>query len=352
MTNSQGEDSLVLAVDCMGGDHGPQVTLPAIEAFLRRRSAISVLAVGQPAAIEAEVARLRRDFGGRIELVPASQVVEMDEAPTSAMRNKKDSSLRVAIEQIKAGRAQAVVSDGNTGALMSIARFVLKTLPGIDRPAIATVLPARGSRVWVLDLGANVDCTAEHLRQFGIMGSLLVSAVEQVERPRVGLLNIGTEDIKGNQVVRDAAALLRATDLNFVGNVEDIYSGQADVVVCDGFVGNVALKTTEGLAQMLALILREEFNRTLLTRLMGLAAYPVLKHFKARVDPRRYNGAVLVGLRGVVVKSHGGADAYAFGQALDRATEAAAHRLVERIEQKMAGAWPRAVSPVTEVASS
>jgi glycerol-3-phosphate acyltransferase PlsX len=204
----------------------------------------------------------------------------------------------------------------------------------------------------VLDLGANVDCTAEHLRQFGIMGSLLVSAVEQVELPRVGLLNIGAEDIKGNQVVREAATLLRTTDLNFVGNVEDIYSGQADVVVCDGFVGNVALKTTEGLAQMLALILREEFNRNLLARLMGLAAYPVLKRFKGRVDPRRYNGAVLVGLRGVVVKSHGGADDYAFGQALDRAAEAAAHRLVERIERKMAGAWPRAASPVTEVALS
>lgn len=233
--------------------------------------------------------------------------------------------MRVAINLVKSGEAQACVSAGNTGALMAISRFVLKTLPGIDRPAIASVLPALNGHTLVLDLGANVDCTPEHLLQFGVMGAELVASVEGKARPTVGLLNIGEEDIKGNEVVKKAAELLRASGLNFLGNVEgnDIYKGTTDVVVCDGFVGNVALKASEGLAQMLATYLREQFNRNLLTKLAGLVALPVLNGFKRRVDHRRYNGASLLGLRGIVIKSHGSADTYAFGFALQRGVEEA-----------------------------
>ncbi len=330
-----------VAVDCMGGDHGVRVTLPAIERFLERRPEAGVIAVGQPEALAERLLALQQRFGEeRLRLQPASQVVAMDEPPASALKNKKDSSMRRAVELVRDGEAIAAVSAGNTGALMAISRFVLKTLAGIDRPAIATVLPTRVSRVWVLDLGANVDCTAEHLLQFGLMGAALVRAVEGIEQPRVGLLNIGEEAIKGNQVVREAAEFLAASPLNFIGNVEDIYAGVADVVVCDGFVGNVALKTTEGLANMLATFLREEFRRNWLTRLMGIAAYPVLQRFKKRVDPRRYNGAVLVGLRGAVVKSHGGVDEYAFGWAIERAWEAGQHRLVERVAEEIARVAP------------
>jgi len=328
--------SPALAVDCMGGDHGVSVTLPAVASFLSRRTDARAIAVGLPEQVAPEVERLAARFGDRIAFVAASQVVAMDEAPQSALRMKRDSSMRRAIELVRDGEAVAAVSAGNTGALMAIARFVLKTLPGIDRPAIATVLPARKGRVWVLDLGANVDCTAEHLLQFGVMGAALVRAVEGVAEPRVGILNIGEEAIKGNQVVREASEFLAASPLNFVGNVEDIYAGHADVVVCDGFVGNVALKTTEGLAQMLAAFLREEFTRTWWTQVAAVVASPVLKRFKDRVDPRRYNGAVLVGLRGAVVKSHGGVDAYAFGWALERAWEAGTHRLVDRVAEQLA----------------
>lgn len=332
---------VTIAVDCMGGDHGPSVTVPASLAFLRAMPQARVILVGRQDALEAALraAGVSVDaFGSRLALQPASEVVGMDEPPASAMRNKKDSSMRVAIDLVKAGRAQAAVSAGNTGALMAISRFVLKTLPGIDRPAIATVLPTLKGHTYVLDLGANVDCSPEHLQQFGIMGSLLVSAVEHIEAPSVGLLNIGEEDIKGNDVVKQAAELLRDSGLNFYGNVEgdDIYKGTTHVVVCDGFVGNVALKTSEGLAQMISTFLREEFKRNLLTRLMALLAMPVLKAFKQRVDHRRYNGAALLGLRGVVVKSHGSADAFAFEQALRRAAEAASNRLIDRIAERMA----------------
>ncbi|THF67159.1 phosphate acyltransferase PlsX [Pseudothauera nasutitermitis] len=328
--------SVTVAIDCMGGDHGPSVTVPAALAFLRSHAAARIVLVGQPEVLGPALGKAATEFGERLRIHPASQVVGMDESPTIAMKNKKDSSMRVAINLVKAGEAQAAVSAGNTGALMAISRFVLKTLPGIDRPAIATVLPSKNERVYMLDLGANVDCTAEHLLQFGIMGAQLVAAVEHVERPRVGLLNIGEEEIKGNEVVREAFALLRASDLNFCGNVENIYDGSADVVVCDGFVGNVALKTTEGLVQMLTAFLRQEFSRGVFTKLMALAALPVLKSFKKRVDHRRYNGAALLGLRGVVVKSHGSADAYGFEHAIHRAAEAAANRLIERISDRMA----------------
>ncbi len=322
----------------MGGDHGPEVTVPATADFLRADRQASAIIVGRPDVLEAPFAELSEAFGERVRLQPASEVVAMDEPPASALRGKKDSSMRVAVNLVKSGEANAAVSAGNTGALMAISRFVLKTLPGIDRPAIATVLPTARGHCHVLDLGANVDCSAEHLMQFGIMGAMLVSAVEHIDRPTVGLLNIGEEEIKGNEVVKEAAELLRKSGLNFYGNVEgtDIYKGTTDVVVCDGFVGNVALKTSEGLASMLAGFLREEFGRNWLTRLGALVAMPALKRFKERVDHRNYNGASLLGLRGVVVKSHGSADAFAFQRALWRAAEEARNDLIDRISQRMA----------------
>lgn len=328
---------VTLAIDCMGGDFGPSVTLPAARQFLRDDAEVALLLVGLADPVAAEADRLLAEFPGRVRFVAATSVVEMNESAKSAMRTKKDSSMRVAIEQIKTGEAQAVVSAGNTGALMAIARFVLKTLPGIDRPAIATVLPALNGRTYLLDLGGNVDCTAEHLLQFGIMGAMLVSAVERKERPSVGLLNIGEEEMKGNEVVRQAGELLRQSGLNFYGNVEgnDIYKATTDVIVCDGFVGNVALKTSEGLAQMLAKTLREELTRGWYNKLVALLAWPALRHFKNRIDHRRYNGAALLGLRGVVVKSHGSADPFAFEFALRRAAEAARNKLVERIGERI-----------------
>ena len=329
---------VTVAIDCMGGDHGPVVTVPAALAFLRKHAGSKVILVGRPDALDAAIAEAGGALAGRCEIQPASEVVGMDEAPANAMRTKKDSSMRVAIELVKSGRAQAAVSAGNTGALMAISRFVLKTLPGVDRPAIATTLPNRKGHSYVLDLGANVDCTAEHLLQFAVMGAMLATAIDHKSRPTVGLLNIGEEAIKGNDIVKQAGELLRSSGLNFHGNVEgdDIYKGTTDVVVCDGFVGNVLLKTSEGLAQMLATMLREEFTRNIFTRAMALAAMPALKRFKQRVDHRRYNGAALVGLRGVVFKSHGSADAFAFEQAVYRAAEAGANRLVERITERVA----------------
>ena len=329
---------VTIAIDCMGGDHGPVVTVPAALSFLRSRPAANVILVGQEEAIVPLLGAAQSEFGARLRLRPASQVVTMDDPPAIAMRNKKDSSMRVAVDLVKADEACAAVSAGNTGALMAISRFVLKTLPGIDRPAIASVLPSMTGHTYVLDLGANVDCSAEHLLQFGVMGSSLVAAIEHKERPSVGLLNIGEEAIKGNDVVKEAGELLRASGLNFYGNVEgnDIYEGTVDVVVCDGFVGNVALKTSEGLAQMFGAFLKQEFSRSPLTKLMALLAMPVLKRFKQRVDHRQYNGAPLLGLRGVVLKSHGSADVVAFANALARAADAASNRLIERISERMA----------------
>ncbi|MDR2261624.1 MAG: phosphate acyltransferase PlsX [Azoarcus sp.] len=332
--------SVTIAVDCMGGDHGPSVTVPAALAFLRAHPAIHVILVGREEALAPLAGGAPAGLGARLRIHPAAEVVGMDEPPASALRAKKDSSMRVAVDLVKSGQAQAAVSAGNTGALMAISRFVLKMLPGIDRPAICFALPTVRGHTYALDLGANVDCAAEHLLQFGIMGAMLASAIDHAERPAVGLLNIGSEEIKGNEVTKKAAELLRASSLNFHGNVEgdDIFKGTTDVVVCDGFVGNVALKTTEGLAQMLATFLREEFSRGPLSKLMALAALPVLRRFKRRADHRRYNGAVLLGLRGVVVKSHGSADAFAFEQAIARAGDAAGNRLIERIADKMAAA--------------
>jgi len=263
----------------------------------------------------------------------------MDEPPAQALRYKKDSSMRVAVNLVKSGAAHACVSAGNTGALMATSRYVLKTLPGIDRPAIATVLPnMRGGWTYVLDLGANVDCTPEQLMQFGVMGAMLVAAVEHKERPTVGLLNIGVEDIKGNETVKRAGELLRDSGLNFHGNVEgdDIFKGTTDVVVCDGFVGNSVLKASEGVATMIVAFLRQEFSRNPLRKLAALAAWPVLRAMRQRMDPGRYNGASLLGLRGVVIKSHGSADAFAFGKALERAVAEVRNDVIQRISQRMA----------------
>jgi glycerol-3-phosphate acyltransferase PlsX len=335
---------ITVAVDCMGGDHGPHVTVPAALEFQARLPDVDVVLVGLRDAIEAELAARRATAGARLRVHHAQEVVTMDEPPAQALRYKKDSSMRVAVNLVKSGEAHACVSAGNTGALMAISRFVLKTLPGIDRPAIATVLPnMKRTSSYVLDLGANVDCTAEHLLQFGIMGAMLVAAVEHKERPSVGLLNIGHEDIKGNEAVKQAAQLLRTSGLNFAGNVEgnDIYKGTVDVVVCDGFVGNVALKSSEGVAEMLTTTMREEFSRNPLTKLAALFSLPVLRAVRERLDHRRYNGASLLGLRGIVIKSHGSADVFAFGQALERAVDEVRNNVPQRIATRMAQLPPQ-----------
>ncbi len=326
---------ITIAIDCMGGDHGPNVTVPAALDFLSRNADALVILVGLEEKLRAI---LPAPVPERVAIRHASEVVAMDEPPALALRNKKDSSMRVAINLVKQGEADACISAGNTGALMAISRFVLKMLPGIDRPAICAVLPTVKGHVHVLDMGANVDCSPEHLLQFGIMGAMLVAAVDHREQPTVGILNIGEEDIKGNEVVKQAAELLRNSGLNFIGNVEGdgVYKGEAEVVVCDGFVGNVALKTSEGLAQMLSTFLRQEFGRNLFTKLVALLALPVLKGFKRRVDHRRYNGASLLGLKGIVVKSHGSADAYGFRHAIERAAEEARGQVLSRIADQVA----------------
>ena len=331
-----------LAVDCMGGDVGLAATLPACIAFLANHPEARLLLVGHPDAFK-EYPELLNNV--RCQVVPASQVVAMDDPVEIALRKKKDSSMRVAIQQVKDGVADAAVSAGNTGALMAIARYLLKTLDGIDRPAIASQLPnALGGATTVLDLGANVDCSAEHLFQFAVMGSALVTAITGREEPSVGLLNIGEEAIKGSEVIKKAGILLRnagnSGDLNFFGNVEgnDIFKGTVDIVVCDGFVGNVALKTSEGLATMIGDFIKIEFSRTIFTKIGALFAYPVIAAFKKRMDYRRYNGAALLGLRGLVFKSHGSADAFAFEQALTRAYDAAHNGLLDKVQQRIAHA--------------
>lgn len=307
-----------IALDVMGGDHGPSVTVPAALAVLARQPDLRLILVGPRDVIEAELARHRAGEGERLIIQHASETVTMDEPPAHALRTKKDSSMRVAINLVKGGNAQACVSAGNTGALMATARFVLRTLPGIDRPAIITAWPTMHGHVHILDLGANVDSTPEQLLQFGVMGSLLVSALEGKTDPRVCLLNIGVEDIKGNEAVKKAAVLFRASDLNYGGFIEgdEIFTGHADVVVCDGFVGNIVTKASEGLAKMISQLMKQAFMRNLFTRLAGVVALPVINAFRKSVDTRRYNGASLVGLNGIVVKSHGGADAVAFDYAI------------------------------------
>ncbi len=333
---------ITVAVDCMGGDHGPHVTVPAALNFQKRFPSVDLILVGLADAVASELKKCNAAESVHLRVQHASQVVTMDESTATALRGKKDSSMRVAVNLVKSGEARACVSAGNTGALMAISRFVLKTLPGIDRPAICSVLPTMRGRTYVLDLGANVDCGPENLLQFGIMGACLVAAVERNESPSVGLLNIGVEDIKGNELVKRAAELLRESGLNFFGNVEgnDIYKGTTDVVVCDGFVGNVALKSSEGVAQMIAAFLREEFKRTLFTRFAAFVSLPVINAFRRRMDHRRYNGASLLGLKGIVIKSHGSADAFAFEHALERAVDEARNGVLQRISERMATLHP------------
>ncbi|NDY91617.1 phosphate acyltransferase PlsX [Ideonella livida] len=330
-----------IAVDCMGGDHGPSVTLAACRDFLATHADAELVLVGTEQAL-APVAQW-----DRCRVVLATEVVAMDDPVEVALRRKRDSSMRVAIQQLKpdaagATQADACVSAGNTGALMAVSRYILKTLDGIDRPAIAAMLPnSRGGLTKVLDLGANVDCSAQHLLQFAVMGSALVSALDGKEQPTVGLLNIGEEIIKGSETIKQAGELLRqcaaAGLINFYGNVEgnDIFKGTTDLVVCDGFVGNVALKTSEGVASLMGTLIKEEFTRNLWTRMAAVVAMPVLNRFKARVDHRRYSGGALLGLRGLVFKAHGSSDALGFERAMSRAYDAARNRLLDRVHERI-----------------
>ena len=330
---------ITLAVDAMGGDAGLAVTIPGALLFLRQQADVRLLMVGDEVQVRQalEAANAPMD---RIQIVHAAQVVEMDEQPQSALKNKKDSSMRIAVNQVKEGLAQAAVSAGNTGALMATARFVLKTIQGIERPAIAKFIPSQnGHMTLVLDLGANVDCTPEQLVQFAVIGSELVYALYPNEgAPRVGLLNVGTEDIKGTDTVKQVFKLLSGSKLNFVGNVEggSIFSGDVDVVVADGFVGNIVLKTIEGAVRFMGSAIKQEFQTNLLTKLGALAAMPALKGFKNKLDPRKFNGAIFLGLRGVVIKSHGGTDAVGFSYALEEAFHEAKADSLTRIQQGVA----------------
>ncbi|TVR60598.1 MAG: phosphate acyltransferase PlsX [Candidatus Competibacteraceae bacterium] len=327
-----------IALDGMGGDAGPDVVVPAALRVLHDGGKnLRLILVGQEDVLSAKLRELKARNHPQIVIRHASQLVNMDEPPAQALRVKKDSSMRVAINLVKQGEADACVSAGNTGALMATSRFVLKTLSGIDRPAICTTLPSVRGHTRVLDLGGNVDSKAEHLLEFAAMGSVLAE-VNGVERPRVGLLNIGEENIKGNEQVKNAARLLAASDLNYIGFVEGdgIYLDDVDVVVCDGFVGNVALKSSEGVAKLIRHYMTQEFKRNLLTRLAGLIALPVLSAFRRRIDPRHYNGASLLGLRGTVVKSHGGADALAFANAIRVAILEVEQGVPQRIDNHLA----------------
>lgn len=315
-------DSITISIDAMGGDFGPEVTVAAAVKALDQHPELNLILVGDESRLRQELDKQGHPDPARLQIRHASQVVHSDELPSLALRGKKDSSMRVAINLVKEGQAQACVSAGNTGALMATARFVLKMLPGVDRPAICTMLPnMKNGHAHVLDLGANVDSSARALFEFAVMGSALAAAVDGNERPTVGLLNIGEEEIKGNEQVKQAATLLADSSLNYIGYVEGdgIYKGDADVVVCDGFVGNVMLKTTEGVAKMISHYMKQEFRRNPLTMLSGLIALPVLKAFRKRIDPREYNGASFLGLRGIVIKSHGSADAHSFATAIGEA---------------------------------
>jgi len=337
--------TITLAVDAMGGDHGPSVTIPASINALSKYDQLHIILVGDKELIQTELQK-NKYTNTRLSIQHASEVVEMDESPQSALKNKKDSSMRVAINLIKEEKAQACVSAGNTGALMATARYVLKMLPGIDRPAIASSLPSQKGTTYMLDLGANTDCTAENLLQFAVMGAMLVSSVTGNPKPSVGLLNIGSEDMKGNEVVRQAGELLRRSHLNFYGNVEgnDIFKGTTDVVVCDGFVGNVALKTAEGIAQLMGRFLTQEFKRNWITKSMAFVSLLVLNRFKKRLDPRRYNGASFLGLKGIVVKSHGGADSYSFFYAIRTAIEESKNNVLENIQKQLELEIPLGIS--------
>lgn len=329
--------SITIALDAMGGDYGPSVVVPAALSVLKDINDLELILVGDQQALLDLLKQHGADVSPRLQIKHTTQLVAMDELPSIALRTKKDSSMRVAINLVQDGSASACVSAGNTGALMATARFVLKTLPGIDRPAIISSLPTMTGHTHMLDLGANVDSSADVLFQFAVMGSVLTQAVDNIPSPKVGLLNIGAEEIKGNERVKEAARILAQKDINYVGYVEgdDIFKGTVDVVVCDGFVGNVALKTTEGVAKMIAHFMRQKFSRNLFSKLAGLVAMPVLKALKEKIDPRRYNGASLVGLNGIVVKSHGSADAFAFSNAIKEAVLEVKKSVPEKISQQL-----------------
>ena len=326
-----------IALDAMGGDFGPEVVIPAAVHAVKRSRDINIILVGDETRLRDYANDNNINLDKHFEIQHASQVVEMHEDPRHAVRNKKDSSMRVAINMVKEGRAQAVVSAGNTGALMATAKFVLKTLPGIERPAICTTIPSYGGHTHMLDLGANVDSSAEQMLQFAVMGSVLGEAIDNTHEPKVGLLNIGSEESKGNAQVKQANKLLQTGPFNYIGYVEgdDIYTDKVDVVVCDGFVGNVSLKTMEGLAKMIATMIREEFKSSIFSMLAGLIAMPVLNRFKKRVDPRRYNGASMLGLTGIVIKSHGSADAFSYANAIEIALLEVEKSVPEHIRQRM-----------------
>ena len=321
----------------MGGDFGPRVVVPAALEALERHADLEIILVGDAGILNATLQHAKRSGDERVTVHHASQKVEMDEQPQHALRNKKDSSMRVALDLVKQGSAAACVSAGNTGALMATSRFVLKMLPGIDRPAICTAIPSVTAHTWMLDLGANVDSSAEHLVQFAVMGSVLAAAVDGNRNPRIGLLNIGAEEIKGNEQVRQAGQRLSTGPLNYLGYAEgdDIYMGNFDVIVCDGFVGNVSLKTSEGVAKMIAQFIRQEFSRNWLTRTAALVALPVLRSFRRRIDPRRYNGASLLGLKGIVIKSHGSADVLSFANAIKVALLEVRESVPQRISEQL-----------------
>ena len=328
---------LTIALDVMGGDHGASVVIPAALRFLKKRSGFSLLLVGDQAVIRTELAKLGASGDQRLEIQHASQAVDMDELPSKALRFKKDSSMRIAINMVKEGRAQACVSAGNTGALMATAKFVLKTLPGIDRPAICTSLPTTSGHTWMLDLGANIDSTPQHLFQFALMGSVLAQAIDGNQNPTVGLLNIGEEEMKGSETIKEAASLLADSQLNYAGFIEGdgIYTGKVDVVACDGFIGNIALKSSEGIAKMISYFIKREFTRNVFTRLAAIVALPVLKSFRKQIDPRRYNGASLLGLRGSVIKSHGSADVLSYSNAIEVAATFVERNVPDLIKSRL-----------------
>ncbi|NML59771.1 phosphate acyltransferase PlsX [Massilia sp. RP-1-19] len=340
--------TIKISIDCMGGDHGPSVTIPAAISFVNREPQAELILVGLEDVLHAELKKHKADKHPRLSVQHASELVEMDDPVEVALRRKKDSSMRVAIEMVKDGKAAACVSAGNTGALMAVSRYVLKTMPGVDRPAICSILPnQKNGPTYMLDLGANVDCEPHHLHQFAIMGSVLVSAMEGIARPTIGLLNVGTEEIKGNEVVKSTAKLLREDHergiLNFYGNVEgnDIFKGTTDIIVCDGFVGNVTLKAVEGLGRFVKDVMTSEFKRSPLTMLGALVARGALKNIGKRFNPSRYNGASLLGLRGLVFKSHGGADSYSFEWAIKRSFDAAKYNVQEQLSTLIAELMPR-----------
>lgn len=323
----------------MGGDHGPIVTVPAVLNSLKRHPQLNVVLFGDEQQLSVELAKYPAVSSERLRIEHAPESVSMDELPKQALRGKKKSSMRLAINALKEGQVDACVSAGNTGALMATARFVLKTLPGIDRPAILSAFPTMHGTARVLDLGANVDCTTEQLFQFGVMGSVLATAMDAIPAPRVGLLNIGEEEIKGNKQVKDAAVKLnRNPYINYIGYVEgsDLYTGKVDIIVCDGFVGNIALKASEGMAKMIGYFIRKAFSETWYAKLGAFFSYKALKRIGQRIDPRRYNGASLLGLKGIVVKSHGSADVYAYETAIAQALKEVELNIPLRIAERVA----------------